>query len=89
MLSCPVELSREGNFALIQFPDVPEAHAFGISVKDAIEVAADCLETIVEFYSKSGRAFPTPSAPEPIERAALAIVSSEKTQDSICEGFTS
>jgi antitoxin HicB len=46
MLRYPVKLEREGKWILISFPDVPGAHTFGNSRKQALERGADAVETM-------------------------------------------
>lgn len=46
---------------LVTFPDVPEAITSGHSYEAARKNAPDALETALEFYAETGRAFPKPS----------------------------
>ena len=61
MLAYPVELTPDGKFLMVTFPDVPEAASQGDSVEDALEMAADALETALDFYFAAGRPVPAPS----------------------------
>ena len=64
MLSYPVELTPDGKFLMVTFPDIPEANSQGDSVEDALRMAADALETALDFYFDAGRPVPTPSKPK-------------------------
>lgn len=64
MLAYPVELTPDGKFLMVTFPDVPEAASQGDSVEDALEMAADALETALDFYFDAGRPVPAPSKPK-------------------------
>ena len=64
MLAYPVELTPDGKFLMVTFPDIPEANSQGDSVEDALRMAADALETALDFYFDAGRPVPTPSKPK-------------------------
>jgi len=64
MLAYPVELTPDGKFLMVTFPDIPEANSQGDSVEDALEMAKDALETALDFYFDAGRAVPAPSKPK-------------------------
>jgi antitoxin HicB len=64
MLAYPVELTPDGKFLMVTFPDIPEANSQGDSVEDALKMAADALETALEFYFDAGRPVPVPSKPK-------------------------
>ena len=55
MLAYPVELTPDGKFLMVTFPDIPEANSQGDSVEDALKMAADALETALDFYLDAGR----------------------------------
>lgn len=62
----PVTLTpdkNEGGF-VVTFPDVPEAITQGDTVKEALSMAQDALETALEFYFEDKRAVPAPSKPK-------------------------
>jgi antitoxin HicB len=61
MLAYPVELTPDGKFMMVTFPDIPEANSQGDSVEDALRMAADALETALDFYFDAGRPVPEPS----------------------------
>ena len=63
MLAYPVELTPDGKFLMVTFPDIPEANSQGDSVEDALKMAADALETALDFYFDAGRPVPAPSKP--------------------------
>jgi antitoxin HicB len=64
MLAYPVELTPDGRFLMVTFPDIPEANSQGDSVEDALKMAADALETALDFYFDAGRPVPVPSKPK-------------------------
>ncbi len=64
MLAYPVELTPDGKFLMVTFPDIPEANSQGDSVEDAMKMAADALETALDFYFDAGRPVPAPSKPK-------------------------
>jgi antitoxin HicB len=64
MLAYPVELTPDGKFLMVTFPDIPEANSQGDSVEDALRMAADALETALDFYFDAGRPVPAPSKPK-------------------------
>jgi len=64
MLAYPVELTPDGKFLMVTFPDIPEANSQGDSVEDALKMAADALETALDFYFDAGRPVPAPSKPK-------------------------
>jgi antitoxin HicB len=65
MLAYPVELTPDGKFLMVTFPDIPEANSQGDSVEDALEMAKDALETALDFYFEAPRPVPAPSQPQP------------------------
>ncbi len=63
MLAYPVILTPDeevGGF-VVTFPDIPEAITQGESLDEAMEMAADALETALEFYFEDNRKVPPPS----------------------------
>ena len=64
MLAYPVELTPDGKFLMVTFPDIPEANSQGDSVEEALEMAKDALETALDFYFDAGRPVPAPSKPK-------------------------
>jgi antitoxin HicB len=61
----PIKVRPDGKFFLVTFPDIPEAITQGESMEQALAVAADALETALDFYFDGSRAVPEPS---PIKR---------------------
>lgn len=45
----------------IHFPDLPECYTDGDSLEDAIEMASEAMELVVESYVDNGRPLPLPS----------------------------
>lgn len=61
MLEYPVNMKRDGKFLMVTFPDIPEVITQGIGKEDALRMAADALETALDFYFETHRAVPEPS----------------------------
>jgi len=55
--------AKEGGF-VVTFPDIPEAITQGDNIDDALQHAADALETALDFYFEDGRRVPMPSRPK-------------------------
>ena len=64
MLAYPVELTPDGKFLMVTFPDIPEANSQGDSVEDALEMAKDALESAIDWYIEEGKPVPAPSKPK-------------------------
>jgi len=61
MLRYRVKLMRDTNGTiLVDIPDVPEAHTFGVDREQALARAADALETAFMGYFESRRSLPQP-----------------------------
>ena len=63
MLAYPVILTpdKEAGGFVVTFPDIPEAITQGETVEEALAMAAEALETAMDFYFDSKRAVPMPS----------------------------
>ena len=61
MLRYPVKLKQEGNQILVSFPDVPGAHTFGASRKEALARAVDALATMFVGIMADREEIPLPS----------------------------
>jgi antitoxin HicB len=61
MLRYPAKLGREGKWILVSFPDVPGAHTFGNSRKQALERGADAVETMFMAMMADKKEIPFPS----------------------------
>ena len=91
MLSYPVKLKKDGKFLMVTFPDIPEAHTQGDSVKDALEMAQDALDTALDFYFETHRAVPIPSKPRrgqylvslPVSTSAKILLWNEMIQQEV------
>ena len=61
----PVRLThqRSGSYT-VKFPDIPEALTLGDTEEEALQQAADALETALDFYFDHDRAIPMPSLPK-------------------------
>ena len=61
----PVRLkaAEEGGY-VVTFPDIPEAITQGEDRDDALNHAADALETALDFYFEDRRRVPAPSKPK-------------------------
>jgi antitoxin HicB len=55
--------AKEGGF-VVTFPDIPEAITQGDNIDDALQHAADALESALDFYFEEGRRVPMPSRPK-------------------------
>jgi antitoxin HicB len=61
MLAYPVSLKKDGKFILVTFPDIPEAITQGDNESHALRMAAEALETAMDFYLEARCPIPTPS----------------------------
>jgi antitoxin HicB len=62
MLQYPVSFERDSNgTVLVSFPDIPEAHTYGVDTGDALARAPDALETALAVYMDLRRDIPIPS----------------------------
>lgn len=64
MFAYPVELTPDGKFLMVTFPDIPEANSQGDSIEDALEMAKDALESALDWYIEEGKRIPPPSKPK-------------------------
>jgi antitoxin HicB len=66
MLAYPVILTpdKESGGFVVTFSDIPEAITQGETVDEALAMAAEALETAMDFYFDGKRAVPMPSAPK-------------------------
>jgi antitoxin HicB len=64
MFSYPVRLRKDGEFILVTFPDIPEAITQCDNREHALRIAAEALESAMEFYFDDRRAVPEPSKPK-------------------------
>ena len=61
MWDYPVVLERDSDGStLVSFPDVPEAHTFGVEEEEALLRAVDALETALGLYVDDGKDLPKP-----------------------------
>lgn len=63
MRGYPARLRKDGKFITVSFPDIPEAHTFGVDRAHALEMAKEALELSMEFYFDDQRPVPMPSNP--------------------------
>ncbi len=78
MVKYPVKLKRDTNGSLlVGFRDVPEAHTFGEDESEALERAADALETAFILYIEEKRTIPQPSELKKGEKAVVLPALSE------------
>ena len=70
MLAYPVKwkLDQESGGYVVSFPDIPEAITQGETVDEALAMAAEALETAMDFYFESKRMVPLPSVPKRRQR---------------------
>jgi antitoxin HicB len=91
MLAYPVNLKKDGKFILVGFPDVPEAITQGDNREHALQMAAEALESAIEFYFDDRRAVPRPSAPKkgqpvvelPVSVAAKVLLLNEMLRQKV------
>lgn len=57
----PIKIKRDGKFLMVTFPDIPEAVTQGRNLDEARQVAADALESALDFYFDGSRQVPLPS----------------------------
>ena len=57
----PFDITPDGKFFLVTFPDIPEAITQGETLEEARLAASDALETALDLYSEDSRVPPTPS----------------------------
>ena len=73
----PIHLQADSNGQiLVTFPDVPEAATAADTEAQALQMAADALETALDFYFANGRRIPLPSS---IGRDQYAVSLSAQT----------
>jgi antitoxin HicB len=65
---------KSGGF-VATFPDIPEAITQGETVEEALTMAADALESAMDFYFEDKRAVPMPSKPTPRQNVVELPVS--------------
>jgi predicted RNase H-like HicB family nuclease len=71
-------LSPEGEFYNVSFPDIPECNTYGEGIKDAMEMAADALETMLLAKNDLSKPIPTPTFGSKVPSGGfIAIVSVE------------
>lgn len=58
----------------VWFPDLPECHTDGDDLNDAVNMAAEALELVVESYLDNGRELPAPSLNAPCPKGARELV---------------
>lgn len=50
----------------VWFPDLPECHTDGDDLDDAVNMAAEALELVIESHIENGRKLPEPSLDAPV-----------------------
>jgi len=91
MSGYPVNLRKDGKFIVVSFPDIPEAHTFGIDRAEALEMAKEALEVAMDFYFEDQRPVPPPSQPKrgqaivelPVSVAAKVLLLNEMLRQKI------
>jgi antitoxin HicB len=64
MRGYPANLRKDGKFLTVSFPDIPEAHTFGVDREEALAMAKEALEVSMDFYFEDQRPVPMPSRPK-------------------------
>ncbi len=57
----PIHIKPDGKHFLVTFPDIPEAVTQGKTIEEALAMAAEALETVLDFYFEQTREVPQPS----------------------------
>jgi antitoxin HicB len=57
----PIHIKPDGKFFSVSFPDIPEALTQGETVEEALAMAAEALESALDFYFEQPREVPEPS----------------------------
>jgi len=63
MIAYPAKFTQEGKAITVTFPDIAEAITCGYSEAEALDYAADALETALSEYINRRREIPIPSKP--------------------------
>lgn len=66
----PIHIKPDGKHFLVSFPDIPEALTQGKSEEEALAMAAEALDTALDFYFEQPREVPAPS---PIKRGGRFV----------------
>jgi antitoxin HicB len=91
MSAYPANLKKGGTFYLVTFPDIPEAITQGDNREHALEMAAEALESAMDFYFEGRRAVPEPSKPKrgqalvelPVSVAAKVLLLNEMIHQAV------
>lgn len=67
------ELNELGGYS-VSFPDLPECYTDGDSLEDAVNMAAEALELVIEFYLDNGRQLPAPSFDAEVPDGATRVL---------------
>jgi antitoxin HicB len=87
----PVNLRKDGKFIVVSFPDIPEAHTFGVGRAEALAMAKEALEVAMDFYFEDQRPVPAPSQPKrgqavvelPVSVAAKVLLLNEMLRQKV------
>ncbi|MBM6676137.1 type II toxin-antitoxin system HicB family antitoxin [Olsenella uli] len=58
----------------VWFPDLPECHTDGDDLDDAVNMAAEALELVLESYIENGRELPEPTLDAPVPEGARGLL---------------
>lgn len=58
----------------VWFPDLPECHTDGDNLDDAVNMAAEALELVIESYIENGRVLPEPSLDARVSEGARELL---------------
>ena len=58
----------------VWFPDLPECHTDGDNLDDAVNMAAEALELVIESYIENGRVLPEPSLDARVPEGARELL---------------
>jgi len=91
MRGYPANLRKDGKFITVSFPDIPEAHTYGIDRAHALEMAKEALALAMEFYFEDQRLVHAPSQPKrgqavvelPVSVAAKVLLLNEMLRQKV------
>lgn len=91
MFAYPINLKPDGKFILVTFPDIPEAITQGNNRDHALQMAAQALESAMDFYFEQRRPVPQPSKPKrgqalvelPVSVSAKVLLLNEMIKQSV------
>jgi antitoxin HicB len=68
VLEYPANFELDEEYFVVTFPDLPEAITQGMGEEEALAMAAEVLESALDFYFEDNRPVPPPSEAMPGQR---------------------